>query len=172
MGPRTLVAEPDERVSGPTSFGAIDRPLTDRQMRELRAISTRAAISRTSFSNHYEYGDLKANPRDLLVNYFDASLYFAQLVVPRSRVPVPEGRRGCESPPPLRGGPHARHSDRRHERYRRHLGRERWGDFRYRGRWRADWLSSLAGLRADIAGGDERAPVCGMVAGCPMRRDR
>ena len=27
-------------------------------MRELRAISTRAAISRTSFSNHYEYGDV------------------------------------------------------------------------------------------------------------------
>ena len=46
-------------------FRAIDRPLSDRQMRELRAISTRAAISRTSFSNHYEYGDLKANPRDL-----------------------------------------------------------------------------------------------------------
>ncbi len=58
-------------------FRAIDRPLTDRQMRELRAISTRAAISRTSFSNHYEYGDLKANPRELLVKYFDASLYFA-----------------------------------------------------------------------------------------------
>ena len=58
-------------------FRAIDRPLNDRQMRELRAISTRAAISRTSFSNHYEYGDLKANPRDLLVKHFDASLYFA-----------------------------------------------------------------------------------------------
>lgn len=56
---------------------AIDRPLTGRQMRKLRAVSTRAAISRTSFSNHYEYGDLKVNPRDLLVKYFDASLYFA-----------------------------------------------------------------------------------------------
>ena len=41
-------------------FRTIDRPLTDRQMRELRAISTRAAISRRSFSNHYEDGDLKA----------------------------------------------------------------------------------------------------------------
>jgi hypothetical protein len=51
--------------------------LTDGQMGDLRAISTRAVISRTSFSNHYEYGDLKANPRDLLVKYFDASLYFA-----------------------------------------------------------------------------------------------
>ena len=46
-------------------------------MRELRAISTRAAISRTSFSNHYDFGDLKANPRDLLSKYLDASLYFA-----------------------------------------------------------------------------------------------
>ena len=58
-------------------FRAIDRLLTDRQMQELRAISTRAAISRTSFSNYYTFGDLKANPRDLLVTYFDASLYFA-----------------------------------------------------------------------------------------------
>jgi hypothetical protein len=58
-------------------FRAIDRSLTDQQMRELRAISTRAAISRTSFSNYYTFGDLKANPRDLLTKYFDASLYFA-----------------------------------------------------------------------------------------------
>jgi len=58
-------------------FQAIDRPLTDRQMRELREISTRATITRTRFSNYYTYGDLKANPRDLLVRYFDALLYFA-----------------------------------------------------------------------------------------------
>ena len=37
---------------------------------------SRHAISRTAFSNHHEYG-LKANPRDLLVKDFDASLYFA-----------------------------------------------------------------------------------------------
>lgn len=58
-------------------FRTIDRPLGDRQMRELRAVSIRATISRTSFSNHYEYSDLKANPRDLLLRYFDASLDFA-----------------------------------------------------------------------------------------------
>ena len=45
-------------------FRAIDRALNDRQMRELRVISTRATISRTSFSNDYTFGDLKANPRD------------------------------------------------------------------------------------------------------------
>ena len=47
-------------------FRAIDRLLTNRQMQELRTISTRAAISRTSFSNYYTFGDLKANSRDLL----------------------------------------------------------------------------------------------------------
>lgn len=54
-------------------FQTIDRQLTDRQMRELRTISSRATISRTRFSNYDTYGDLKANPRDLLVQYFDAS---------------------------------------------------------------------------------------------------
>lgn len=58
-------------------FRAIDHALTDRQVRELRAISTQADISRTSFSNFYRYGDLKANRRDLLLKYFDAALYFA-----------------------------------------------------------------------------------------------
>lgn len=43
-------------------FRAIERALTDRQMQELRAISTRAAITRTSFSNYYTFGDLKADP--------------------------------------------------------------------------------------------------------------
>ena len=40
-------------------FRSIDRPLTDLEMRELRAISTRATISRTSFGNYYTFGDLK-----------------------------------------------------------------------------------------------------------------
>ena len=33
-------------------FQTIDQSLTDRQMRELRAISSRATISRTRFSNY------------------------------------------------------------------------------------------------------------------------
>lgn len=34
-------------------FQAIDRPLTDRQISEVREISTRATITRTLFSNYY-----------------------------------------------------------------------------------------------------------------------
>ena len=58
-------------------FQSIDRPLTDRQMGELRAISTRADITPTSFVNVYHWGDLKARPLDLMKKYFDAHLYVA-----------------------------------------------------------------------------------------------
>jgi hypothetical protein len=47
-------------------FRAIDRPLTKKEMAALRFISTRAAITTTSFTNHYEWRDLKANPSKLL----------------------------------------------------------------------------------------------------------
>jgi hypothetical protein len=58
-------------------FCAIDRPLTRKEMAALRSISTRAAITATSFTNHYERGDLKANPSKLLEKYFDVFVYVA-----------------------------------------------------------------------------------------------
>jgi hypothetical protein len=58
-------------------FKAIDSALTKAEMSALRAISTRAAITTTSFTNHYEWGDLKADPLKLLEKYFDAFVYVA-----------------------------------------------------------------------------------------------
>ena len=58
-------------------FRTIDRALTRAEIAELRSISTRAAITSTSFTNHYEWGDLKADPLKLLEKYFDAFLYIA-----------------------------------------------------------------------------------------------
>lgn len=58
-------------------FKTIDRVLTKSEMAELRAISTRAVITSTSFTNHYEWGDLKADPLKLLEKYFDAFIYVA-----------------------------------------------------------------------------------------------
>jgi hypothetical protein len=58
-------------------FVAIDQPLTGDEQADLRAISTRALITPTSFVNHYEWGDLKADPRRLVERYFDAFLYLA-----------------------------------------------------------------------------------------------
>ena len=58
-------------------FKAIDRALTKAEMTALRSISTRAVITSTSFTNHYEWGDLKADPLKLLAKYFDAFVYVA-----------------------------------------------------------------------------------------------
>jgi len=58
-------------------FKAIDRALTKTEMAALRSISTRAVITSTSFTNHYEWGDLKADPLKLLEKYFDAFVYLA-----------------------------------------------------------------------------------------------
>jgi hypothetical protein len=58
-------------------FRAMDRALTKVEIAELRSVSTRAAITSTSFTNHYEWGDLKANPLKLLEKYFDTFLYVA-----------------------------------------------------------------------------------------------
>jgi hypothetical protein len=58
-------------------FLALDRRLTAQEMAELRGISTRAEITPTRFWNEYHWGDLKADPSDLLARYFDMHLYFA-----------------------------------------------------------------------------------------------
>lgn len=58
-------------------FVAIDRPLTAREMSELRALSTRASITPTSFTNEYQWGDFKGNPDKLMELYFDAYCYVA-----------------------------------------------------------------------------------------------
>jgi hypothetical protein len=58
-------------------FVALDRPLTVAEMAELRSISTRAQITPTRFFNEYQWGDLKADPAELLARYFDVHVYFA-----------------------------------------------------------------------------------------------
>jgi hypothetical protein len=58
-------------------FVAVDRPLTLKQQDELRAVSTRGRVSSSSFVNDYQWGDLKADPREWMERYFDAHLYLA-----------------------------------------------------------------------------------------------
>ncbi len=58
-------------------FAALDRPLSRAEMARLRAVSTRAVITPTGFTNHYEWGDLKADPADWMRRYFDAFIYWA-----------------------------------------------------------------------------------------------
>jgi len=58
-------------------FLAIDCPLDAKQMAALRALSTRAEITSTSFTNVYNWGDFKGSPEKLMEQYFDAHVYVA-----------------------------------------------------------------------------------------------
>jgi hypothetical protein len=70
-------------------FAAIDRPLTDDDMAALRTVSTRATITRSGFVNHYEWGDLKADPSEWIRCYFDAFVYVADWAQCRFALRVP-----------------------------------------------------------------------------------
>lgn len=58
-------------------FLAVDRPLDERQQAEVRALSTRARITATGFTNEYHWGDFSGDPRKMMERYYDAHLYVA-----------------------------------------------------------------------------------------------
>lgn len=58
-------------------FVAVDQPLSDEEFAAVRALSTRARMSRTHFVNDYQWGDFKGDPRALAERYYDAHPYFA-----------------------------------------------------------------------------------------------
>jgi hypothetical protein len=150
-------------------FQAIDRPLTDRQMQDLRGISSRAAISRRRFTNYYTFGDLKANPRDLLARYFDASLYFAHwhflelaFRYPKNAVDVKLLRRY--------GTGQSLQISSKGTDIIVAMSVER-DDFDAADDGQG-WLSSLILLRSDIARGDERALYVAWLLGVQQREIR
>src|SRR5882672_6611189 len=75
-------------------FQAIDRPLGEAARDALRALSTRARITSTSFTNHYEWGDFKGDPSELVERYFDVYLLFANYGTRELMLRVP--RRGFD----------------------------------------------------------------------------
>jgi len=71
-------------------FQAIDRPLSDADRRALRALSTRARITATSFTNSYEWGDFKGDPAKLMERWFDLHLYLANWNTRRLMLRLPK----------------------------------------------------------------------------------
>lgn len=71
-------------------FQAADRPLDETDRQALRAISTRARITATSFTNSYEWGDLKGDPADFMKRWFDLHLYLANWGTRRLMIRLPK----------------------------------------------------------------------------------
>jgi hypothetical protein len=83
-------------------FIAVDRPLDDRQLAEVRSLSTRARISATSFVNEYHWGDFRGDPGRMIERYYDAHLYLANwgtrrimLRLPRSLLDIEVAQQYC-----------------------------------------------------------------------------
>ena len=71
-------------------FQAIDRPLGEADRKALRRLSSRAQITATSFTNHYDYGDFKGDPRQLMARWFDLHLYVANWGTHRFMIRLPK----------------------------------------------------------------------------------
>ncbi len=136
-------------------FQALDRPLTQHEMRELRKCSTRATITATRFVNHYEWGDFKGNPSTWMQKYFDAFLYFANWGTHRLMLRLPSRALDIKTAKRyLRGHSVAEHK--KSDILILDLMAENEGGDRDADEG-AGLLSSLIPLRADIAAGDHRA---------------
>ena len=70
-------------------FQTVDRRLNEKEMRELRAYSSRARITPTSFVNEYSFGNFKGDPDTWMEKYFDAFLYVANWGTHELQVRVP-----------------------------------------------------------------------------------
>jgi hypothetical protein len=70
-------------------FQAIDHPLAEADVRALRALSTRARITATSFINSYEWGNFKGDPATLMKRWFDLHLYLANWGTHRLMIRLP-----------------------------------------------------------------------------------
>ncbi|GAB4086305.1 hypothetical protein GCM10028784_29350 [Myceligenerans cantabricum] len=70
-------------------FLAVDRPLTAEQQAAVRALSTRAQITATSFLNEYHWGDFKGSPDELVRKYYDLHLYHANWGARRLMLKLP-----------------------------------------------------------------------------------
>jgi hypothetical protein len=135
-------------------FQAIDRPLTEQEMRELRAYSTRATITPTRFVNHYEWGNFKGNPAVWMEKYFDAFLYLANwgthelmFRLPRRLLDLAAAKQYC------RGETATARSKGDFVILEFSSDDEEGDDGDDDG---SGWLSSLIPLRADLASGDYR----------------
>jgi hypothetical protein len=147
-------------------FRAIDRPLDREEMDELRALSTRAEITPTSFTNTYHWGDFKGNPSALMDRYFDAFVYVANwgthrlmLRIPRRFLDVDTARASCD-------GEVVSLTARKEHVVLEFSSQDEEGDEWTEGE---HWMPSLVSIRDELMRGDLRALYLGWLASFPER---
>ncbi|MFE1316468.1 hypothetical protein [Kitasatospora phosalacinea] len=143
-------------------FLAIDRPLTREEQDELRSLSTRARITATSFTNEYQWGDFRGDPRRMVEQYYDAHLYLTNWGTHQVILRVPKGQLALRAVEPYC-------FDESVEAWttRTHLildlrSEDESGDW---DEGAEDSLGAIAGVRAELASGDHRALYLAWLSG-------
>lgn len=143
-------------------FQAIDRPLSAREQEELRALSSRARITATSFVNEYNFGDFRGRPEALMERHFDLFLYVANWGSRRFMMRLP--RRFLDE---ATAGPYCHHDSAEVcvagdsvilDLQRNELDSEWIDDC-------SGWLAGLAEVRNELLRGDLRCLYLGWLAG-------
>ncbi len=147
-------------------FLALDRPLSEQQMQEVRRYSTRARITATRFVNEYHWGDFKGDIDRLMAKYYDAFVYFANWGTRNLRFRLPTrdfdvclAKRYC--------APYIA----RFRKAGRHVILSLSSEDESGGDWESDggWMPALAPLRADLLAGDYRCLYLGWLNGVCCR---
>lgn len=134
-------------------FLAVDRGLTPAEMKKLRAISSRAEITKTRFANAYNWANLKADPDRLLERYFDIHVYVASWGSARVSFRLPRDSVSMGDVGAYRG------ESVRVRAVHDHVVIDLWSDSEDGGEWvEGDgWMACLAAVRTELLCGDYRA---------------
>ena len=147
-------------------FRGIDRPLSQKEMDELRALSTRAEITPTSFTNTYHWGDFKGNPATLMDRYFDAFVYVANWGTHRLMFRIPRRFLDPEAASAYGDGEALSLKAKKEHVVLEFSSQDESGDEWTEGE---HWMPSLISLRAELMRGDYRALYLGWLASLPSR---
>jgi hypothetical protein len=147
-------------------FRAIDRPLGRKEMDELRALSTRAEITPTSFTNTYQWGNFKGNPSALMDRYFDVFVYVANWGTHWLMLRIPRRFLDADAVEAYCDGEVLSLTVREEHVVLGFSSEDESGD-----EWSAgeQWMPSLISIRDELMRGDLRALYLGWLASFPER---
>jgi hypothetical protein len=143
-------------------FLAVDRPLDERQQAEVRALSTRARVTATSFTNEYHWGNFRGDPRAMMERYYDAHLYITNWGTHQVMLRLPRALLSLETADQYCIDPHVAAWASGGHLILDMMSEDDSGD------WvegAEDSLSAIVGVRAELAAGDLRPLYLAWLAG-------
>lgn len=136
-------------------FQALDRRLTQKEMSDLRSYSSRARITPTGFVVDYSFGSFKGNEDAWMEKYFDAYLHMANWGTHLLKLRLPTRLLDVETAAPYCVSNNVSLREKNGQMILSFVSQDEDGG----GDWvdGEGWLSSVVGVRAELARGDHRA---------------